>query len=82
MVGVGGGGSNAVKRMMESEIEGVDFWSLNTDVQVRRGSSCKPGGQQPYTGHAAVLYVIIAEAHYNQVMIAKYHDHEYMNTLL
>lgn len=30
---MGGGGSNAVKRMMESEIEGVDFWSLNTDVQ-------------------------------------------------
>ncbi|CAM9598532.1 unnamed protein product, partial [Ectocarpus sp. 13 AM-2016] len=33
VIGVGGGGSNAVKRMMESEIEGVDFWSLNTDVQ-------------------------------------------------
>lgn len=36
VVGVGGGGSNAVKRMMESEIEGVEFWSLNTDVQVGR----------------------------------------------
>lgn len=24
-----------MKRMMESEIQGVDFWSLNTDVQVR-----------------------------------------------
>ena len=35
VIGVGGGGSNAVKRMMESEIEGVEFWSLNTDVQVR-----------------------------------------------
>eukprot|EP00903_Cladosiphon_okamuranus_P015742 g14530.t1 len=33
VIGVGGGGSNAVKRMMESEIQGVDFWSLNTDVQ-------------------------------------------------
>ncbi|CAM9842417.1 unnamed protein product, partial [Ectocarpus sp. 12 AP-2014] len=33
VIGVGGGGSNAVKRMTESEIEGVDFWSLNTDVQ-------------------------------------------------
>ncbi|CAM9181451.1 unnamed protein product [Scytosiphon promiscuus] len=35
VIGVGGGGSNAVKRMMESEIEGVEFWSLNTDVQAR-----------------------------------------------
>lgn len=33
VIGVGGGGSNAVKRMMESAIEGVEFWSLNTDVQ-------------------------------------------------
>ncbi|CAM9468641.1 unnamed protein product [Choristocarpus tenellus] len=33
VIGVGGGGSNAVKRMMESEISGVEFWSLNTDVQ-------------------------------------------------
>lgn len=33
VIGVGGGGSNAVKRMMESEIQGVEFWSLNTDVQ-------------------------------------------------
>lgn len=51
MIGVGGGGSNAVKRMMESEIQGVDFWSLNTDVQVcmhmvhtidwRNGVCCK-----------------------------------------
>ncbi|CAN0038700.1 unnamed protein product [Discosporangium mesarthrocarpum] len=33
VVGVGGGGSNAVKRMTETEITGVEFWSLNTDVQ-------------------------------------------------
>jgi Tubulin/FtsZ family, GTPase domain len=33
VIGVGGGGSNAVKRMMETYIEGVEFWSLNTDVQ-------------------------------------------------
>ncbi|CAM9642230.1 unnamed protein product [Chrysoparadoxa australica] len=33
VVGVGGGGSNAVKRMLESGLQGVEFWSLNTDVQ-------------------------------------------------
>ncbi|KAG5192621.1 cell division protein [Tribonema minus] len=33
VIGVGGGGSNAVKRMLETDIEGVEFWSLNTDVQ-------------------------------------------------
>jgi cell division protein FtsZ len=33
VIGVGGGGSNAVQRMLETAIEGVEFWSLNTDVQ-------------------------------------------------
>ncbi len=41
VIGVGGGGSNAVKRMMESEIQGVDFWSLNTDVQVTDYKWCR-----------------------------------------
>ena len=34
VVGVGGGGSNAVKRMIESGIQGVEFLAMNTDVQV------------------------------------------------
>ncbi|HWD39987.1 MAG TPA: cell division protein FtsZ, partial [Fimbriimonas sp.] len=34
MIGVGGGGSNAVQRMIESGIRGVDFVAMNTDVQV------------------------------------------------
>jgi cell division protein FtsZ len=33
VVGVGGGGGNAVNRMVQTGIEGVEFWSLNTDAQ-------------------------------------------------
>jgi cell division protein FtsZ len=32
--GVGGAGGNAVNRMIESGMSGVDFWVLNTDAQV------------------------------------------------
>lgn len=34
VIGVGGGGSNAVNRMIESGIHGVEFVAMNTDVQV------------------------------------------------
>jgi cell division protein FtsZ len=34
VIGVGGGGSNAVQRMIESGIRGVEFIAMNTDVQV------------------------------------------------
>ena len=33
VIGVGGGGSNAVNRMIESGIQGVEFIAMNTDVQ-------------------------------------------------
>ena len=33
VVGVGGGGSNAVNRMIESEVQGVEFIVVNTDAQ-------------------------------------------------
>ena len=34
VVGVGGGGMNAVNRMMESGLAGVEFIAMNTDAQV------------------------------------------------
>lgn len=34
VIGVGGGGSNAVNRMLKSDLQGVDFWVINTDSQV------------------------------------------------
>ncbi|MYE38379.1 MAG: cell division protein FtsZ [Candidatus Spechtbacteria bacterium SB0662_bin_43] len=33
VVGVGGSGNNAITRMMENSIEGVDFIAINTDAQ-------------------------------------------------
>src|SRR6059058_3065247 len=33
VVGVGGGGGNAVNRMIEEHLEGVEFISVNTDAQ-------------------------------------------------
>lgn len=33
VIGVGGGGGNAVNRMVESGVQGVDFVSVNTDMQ-------------------------------------------------
>jgi cell division protein FtsZ len=33
VVGVGGGGGNAVNRMIASKVSGVEFWSINTDAQ-------------------------------------------------
>lgn len=34
VLGIGGGGTNAVNRMIESGVSGVDFIALNTDAQV------------------------------------------------
>ena len=33
VIGVGGAGNNAVNRMIEAEIKGVDFIAVNTDKQ-------------------------------------------------
>ena len=33
VVGVGGGGNNAVDRMIEDGLDGVEFISVNTDSQ-------------------------------------------------
>jgi len=34
VIGIGGGGSNAINRMMDEGINGVEFIAINTDVQV------------------------------------------------
>ena len=36
VIGVGGGGGNAVNRMIENDVQGVDFVAINTDAQVLR----------------------------------------------
>ena len=41
VVGVGGGGSNAVQHMLSANIEGVDFICANTDAQALKQSSVR-----------------------------------------
>ena len=41
VIGVGGGGGNAVNRMIKSGLTGVEFWLMNTDLQVLNYSACK-----------------------------------------
>ncbi|VFP85802.1 Cell division protein FtsZ [Buchnera aphidicola (Cinara pseudotaxifoliae)] len=36
VIGVGGGGSNAVEHMVREKIEGVEFFAINTDAQALR----------------------------------------------
>ena len=41
VIGVGGGGGNAVEHMVESNIDGVEFVCVNTDAQALRNSSVR-----------------------------------------
>ncbi len=45
VVGVGGGGGNAVTHMINASIDGVDFICLNTDAQALKHSKVKMGLQ-------------------------------------
>ncbi|HEX4593065.1 MAG TPA: cell division protein FtsZ [Bryobacteraceae bacterium] len=68
VIGVGGGGSNAVARMMAEGLTGVEFHILNTDVQALNASSVPNklaigskvtnglgAGSDPATGRQAAL---------------------------
>ncbi|MCZ6756824.1 MAG: cell division protein FtsZ [Bacteroidetes bacterium] len=67
VIGVGGGGGNAVNNMIEKGIGGVDFWAINTDSQalsanlapnkIQAGSLLTKGlgtGAQPSIGAEAI----------------------------
>lgn len=41
VIGVGGGGTNAVDRMLDTRIAGVEFWAVNTDAQALGRSKAK-----------------------------------------
>jgi cell division protein FtsZ len=45
VMGIGGGGGNAVGHMLSSGIEGVDFICANTDAQALKGARVKTGIQ-------------------------------------
>jgi len=68
VIGVGGGGGNAVSHMLKANIEGVDFICANTDVQALNksgigtllpiGTSLTKGlgaGANPQVGHQAAI---------------------------
>ncbi|WP_343075649.1 cell division protein FtsZ [Conexibacter arvalis] len=68
VVGVGGGGVNAVNRMVEAEVHGVEFIAVNTDVQslqqsaahltLHIGANVTRGlgsGSDPSIGHRAAM---------------------------
>jgi cell division protein FtsZ len=68
VIGVGGGGVNAVNRMIEAEVRGVEFIALNTDAQslqqsdapvtMQIGSDITRGlgsGSDPELGRAAMM---------------------------
>ena len=41
VIGVGGGGGNAVQHMLLADIDGVDFIAANTDSQALKNSSAR-----------------------------------------
>ena len=41
VVGVGGGGGNAINRMIESHLEGVEFILVNTDKAILQRSTAE-----------------------------------------
>jgi cell division protein FtsZ len=56
VIGVGGGGCNAVNRMIASEVSGIEFWSINTDAQALTNASaynCLQVGQKLTRGLGA-----------------------------
>src|ERR671915_370148 len=68
VIGVGGGGVNAVNRMIEAEVTGVEFIALNTDTQSLNSSSAHVtlqigaditrglgSGSNPDLGHNAAM---------------------------
>jgi cell division protein FtsZ len=42
VIGVGGGGSNAVNRMIDHGVRGVEFIAVNTDAQALTGCDARP----------------------------------------
>ncbi|MEB3209845.1 MAG: cell division protein FtsZ [Leptolyngbyaceae bacterium] len=56
VIGVGGGGCNAVNRMIAGQVAGVEFWAVNTDAQALDNSAadnCLQVGQKLTRGLGA-----------------------------
>ena len=57
VIGVGGGGGNAVEHMVRERIEGVDFFAVNTDAQALRKTAV---GQTIQIGNKLVSAILVA----------------------
>lgn len=77
IVGVGGGGNNAVNNMIEAGLHGVDFIGINTDAQALKGCAARTkipigtemtkglgAGNDPDVGYRA------AEGEYDEIRLA------------
>ena len=65
VVGVGGGGSNAVNRMVDAGLKGVEFLAVNTDAQallmrIVEGGEVTSGTLSPTLGEAIGLAYVDA----------------------
>ena len=50
VIGIGGGGGNAINRMVETGVKGVEFIAANTDKQALNQSKASPlAVMQPVT---------------------------------
>ena len=69
VIGIGGGGGNAINRMIESGVKGVEFIAANTDYQVLKNSKADVkiqigkeltdglgAGGRPEVGRESALY--------------------------
>ena len=64
VIGVGGGGNNAVNRMIASNVRGVDFIAINTDRQALLHSAATnkiPIGEKITKGHGAGSNPMVGE---------------------
>ena len=41
VIGVGGGGGNAINRMIQDNVKGVEFIAANTDIQALKKSAAE-----------------------------------------
>ena len=62
VIGVGGGGSNAVNHMYEQGIHGVEFVVCNTDIQALRQSRVKNRIQLGNLLYVIQIYRLCARA--------------------
>ena len=87
VVGVGGGGGNAVNYMQQSNIEGVEFINANTDVQALQGSDCNTilqlgstltkglgAGADPDVGRQAAIEDRHQDQHQHQDLLLSCHQ--------